>query len=71
MPSYIITLNESATDSELAEAKQHVKDQGGKIVHEYSLIKGFSFELPEGTVSTLAKKPYVASVEADQEVTIQ
>jgi hypothetical protein len=23
-------------------AKQHVIDQGGKIGHEYSLIKGFS-----------------------------
>lgn len=24
-------------------AKQHAKDQGGEITHEYSLIKGFAY----------------------------
>lgn len=27
----------------LYSAKKHATDQGGKIVHEYTLIKGFSY----------------------------
>lgn len=26
--------------------KQAVKDQGGKITHEYTLIKGFAYVIP-------------------------
>ncbi|KAK4466156.1 hypothetical protein QBC42DRAFT_259593 [Cladorrhinum samala] len=71
MPSYIVTLKPEATDSQLDDAKQKVKDQGGKITHEYSLIKGFAFEVEEGTVTTLAAQPYVEGLELDQEVTTQ
>jgi hypothetical protein len=38
-----ITLAKDASDSELEKAKQHVKDQGGEIVSEFSLIKGFTY----------------------------
>jgi hypothetical protein len=30
-------------------AKQHAKDQGGEITHEYSLIKGFAYVLTTTT----------------------
>ncbi|KAI1201377.1 hypothetical protein F5X97DRAFT_290339 [Nemania serpens] len=71
MPSYIVTLKDGATPEEIAEAKQHVKDQGGKITHEYSLIKGFAVEFPEDSVSALASHKHVKAVEPDQEVRTQ
>ncbi|KAI1113776.1 hypothetical protein F5Y14DRAFT_416534 [Nemania sp. NC0429] len=71
MPSYIVTLKDDATPEEVAEAKQHAKDQGGKITHEYNLIKGFAVEFPEGSVSTLESHKHVKAVEADQEVKTQ
>lgn len=40
-----VTLAKDAPHEELEKAKQHVKDQGGKIVHEFTLIKGFTYVL--------------------------
>jgi hypothetical protein len=38
-----ITLAKDASHDELDKAKQHVKDQGGEIVSEFTLIKGFTY----------------------------
>lgn len=38
-----VTLAKDAPVEELEKAKQHVKDQGGEIVSEFSLIKGFTY----------------------------
>lgn len=38
-----ITLAKDANKEDLEKAKQQVKDQGGKIVHEFTLIKGFTY----------------------------
>lgn len=52
-------------------AKQHAIDQGGKIEHEYNIIKGFSVSFPEGTVTTLDSHEAVKLVEADGIATTQ
>ncbi|KAJ4013925.1 hypothetical protein NW766_006166 [Fusarium irregulare] len=52
-------------------AKQHAIDQGGKIGHEYSLIKGFSVEFPHDSVQTLESHEHVKAVEADGEMKTQ
>ncbi|KAF7622996.1 hypothetical protein F9C07_2171058 [Aspergillus flavus] len=65
MPSYIVTCKENASAEEIEETKQHVRDQGGEITHEYSLIKGFAVTFPDGAVMTLESHPHVASVEPD------
>ncbi|RWA10181.1 hypothetical protein EKO27_g4921 [Xylaria grammica] len=52
MPTYIyshltqITCKKDATPDQVAAAKQHAKDQGGKITHEYNIIKGFAHGRP-------------------------
>ncbi|KAK4174029.1 hypothetical protein QBC36DRAFT_292833 [Triangularia setosa] len=71
MPSYIVTCKDDATPEQIAAAKQHAKDQGGTIGHEYDLIKGFQVTFPEGSVQALASHEHVKDVEADQEVRIQ
>ncbi|RDA95164.1 hypothetical protein CP533_1922, partial [Ophiocordyceps camponoti-saundersi (nom. inval.)] len=71
MPSYIVTLKDDATPEQVSEAKQHVRDQGGKIEHEYTLFKGFSVSFPKDAVTTLEAGPYVKAVEADGVVTTQ
>jgi hypothetical protein len=38
-----ITLKKDAPKEELDAAKKHVTDQGGKIVNEFTLIKGFTY----------------------------
>lgn len=38
-----ITLKKDAPQEELEAAKKKVTDQGGKIVSEFSLIKGFTY----------------------------
>jgi hypothetical protein len=38
-----VTLKENANEAELQKAKEHSKQQGGEIKHEFSLIKGFTY----------------------------
>jgi hypothetical protein len=38
-----VTLKENADASELQKAKDHCKNEGGEIKHEFSLIKGFTY----------------------------
>ncbi|KAF7537533.1 hypothetical protein G7Z17_g12838 [Cylindrodendrum hubeiense] len=71
MPTYIVSCKEGATDDQVKAVKQQAIDQGGKIEHEYTLIKGFSVSYPEGTVTTLESHEHVQAVEADQEVRTQ
>ncbi|KAI2625182.1 protease propeptide/inhibitor [Xylaria nigripes] len=71
MPSYIITCKDNATAEEIAATKQLAKDQGGKITHEYSLIKAFTVEFPSDQITTLASSEHVKRVEQDQEVRTQ
>ncbi|KAJ4018520.1 hypothetical protein NW752_005637 [Fusarium irregulare] len=77
MPSYIVkttsnvTCKDDASDDQVKAAKQHAIDQGGKIGHEYSLIKGFSVEFPHDSVQTLESHEHVKAVEADGEMKTQ
>ncbi|KAG7288090.1 hypothetical protein NEMBOFW57_007613 [Staphylotrichum longicolle] len=71
MPSYIVTCKDDASPEQVEAAKQHARDQGGKIGHEYSLIKGFQVIFDEGSVQTLENHEHVKAVEADQEVKTQ
>ncbi|KID80629.1 pyruvate dehydrogenase kinase, partial [Metarhizium brunneum ARSEF 3297] len=47
MPGYIVTCKDDATEDQIKAAKQHALDQGGKITHEYTLIKGFARRKPQ------------------------
>ncbi|KAM0557960.1 hypothetical protein ACHAPJ_005124 [Fusarium lateritium] len=69
MPTYIVTCKDDASPDQVESAKQHAKDQGGKITHEYNLIKGFAVEYPSDSVQTLESHEHVKAVEADKEVT--
>ncbi|KAI6780443.1 putative peptidase inhibitor i9 protein [Emericellopsis cladophorae] len=65
MPSYIVTCKEDASPEQVEEVKKHTKEQGGKIGHEYSIIKGFSVTFDDDAVTTLENHPHVKNVEAD------
>ncbi|KAI0161751.1 hypothetical protein GGR52DRAFT_561026 [Hypoxylon sp. FL1284] len=71
MPTYIVTCKPDATPEQVAAAKKHAVDQGGKIGHEYNLIKGFSVTFPEDAMTTLESNEHVKDVELDQEVRTQ
>ncbi|KAH7562912.1 hypothetical protein BM1_02432 [Bipolaris maydis] len=42
-PHPMITLKKDAPKEELDAAKKKVTDQGGKIINEFTLIKGFTY----------------------------
>ncbi|KAI1379350.1 hypothetical protein F4677DRAFT_408712 [Hypoxylon crocopeplum] len=71
MPTYIVTCKPDATPEQVAAAKKHAQDQGGKIGHEYNIIKGFSVTFPNDAMTTLESNENVQNVELDQEVKIQ
>ncbi|CAI7589889.1 unnamed protein product [Penicillium bialowiezense] len=69
MPTYLVTAKKDASPEEVEATKQHARDQGGEIKHEYSLIKGFSVAFPNDAVTTLESHEHVDNVELDQEAT--
>ncbi|AEO67088.1 4164ab30-21b6-4533-ad05-b1e132a3205f [Thermothielavioides terrestris] len=69
--SYIVTCKDGATDAEVEAAKQAARDQGGKIGHEYTLIKGFQVTFDDGIVHTLESHDHVKHVEEDSVVHTQ
>ncbi|KAG9497835.1 hypothetical protein J7337_010706 [Fusarium musae] len=82
MPSYIVTCKDDASDDQvksyvparkniLDSAKQHAIDQGGKITHEYSLIKGFAVQYDDDKIQTLENHEHVKTVEPDGEMKTQ
>ncbi|KAI3403519.1 hypothetical protein KGF56_003676 [Candida oxycetoniae] len=69
---YIVTLKEDCPDKTAESIKNQIKESGGKITNEFSLIKGFAVELPSVHADALGKKhPEIANVEEDKEVHIQ
>ncbi|KAH7133491.1 hypothetical protein EDB81DRAFT_804134 [Dactylonectria macrodidyma] len=71
MPTYIVSCKDDATPEQIQSAKDHAVEQGGKIEHEYSLIKGFSVSFPQDSITTLESHEHVKAVEADQPVHTQ
>lgn len=70
MSTFNVTLKEGASPEELENAKKTVEDQGGKITHTFSLIKGFTVEFPPNAVYALKSNNHI-TVEADGKVTTQ
>lgn len=70
MPSINVSLKEGAGADQLDAAKKQVTDQGGKITHEFKLIKGFTADMPDDKVSTMQSNDHI-NVEADGKVTTQ
>ncbi|KAM5433326.1 hypothetical protein McanMca71_004144 [Microsporum canis] len=72
MKSIIVSYPEGTPDSVIQKAKETIVEAGGKITHEYNLIKGFSAEAPEDLFENLKSMDasYPASIEEDQVVSV-
>ncbi|KAF8001302.1 hypothetical protein HF325_003803 [Metschnikowia pulcherrima] len=69
--NYIVTLNESATTQDVHGLKLKISEHGGKVLDEFSLIKGFSVNLPKPAADFLKDHHVVNTIEEDKEVKIQ
>ncbi|KAJ9666896.1 hypothetical protein H2201_003030 [Coniosporium apollinis] len=72
MPNKVINVSvkDGGDAGELEKLKKQIQDQGGKITHEFKLIKGFTAEVPDDAISTLQDNQHL-NVEPDQEVRTQ
>ncbi|OCK76801.1 hypothetical protein K432DRAFT_428466 [Lepidopterella palustris CBS 459.81] len=70
MSTINVTLKSGASPEELDNAKKTVTDQGGKIINEFKLIKGFTAQFPPDNVHSLKTNDHI-TVEADSEVKTQ
>ncbi|KAM0709217.1 hypothetical protein Q7P35_003254 [Cladosporium inversicolor] len=70
MPQINVSLKDGASADQLEAAKKQVTDQGGKIEHEFKLVKGFSASFPEDKVHTLSSNEHI-EVENDGKVSTQ
>lgn len=71
LKSYIITLKETASDTDVSQLKNQISKLGGEITTEYSLIKGFVAKLPEINAESIKLDSNIVSIEEDKEVKIQ
>ena len=71
MSKYIVGLLPTATEDELKNVAQTFEQQGGKILHQHTLFKGFTGELSDTKVNALESNPLVEGIEADSKVSIQ
>ncbi|KXT17971.1 hypothetical protein AC579_9634 [Pseudocercospora musae] len=62
--------DKNGDQSKYDAAKKQVEEQGGKIVDEYTLIKGFTAEFPDDKVHSLSTDDHI-NVENDGKVTTQ
>lgn len=69
--AYIVTLKETSTDADVSTVKLKISEFGGKIVDEFTLIKGFVAKLPAIHSLAIADHEHVLSIEEDREVHIQ
>ncbi|KAI2824768.1 hypothetical protein CBS147343_9698 [Aspergillus niger] len=67
---YIVSLKKESPPEELEKAKKTATDNGGKIVKEFALVKGFVVQYDDEQVSTLESSDHI-HVEKDSEVSIQ
>jgi len=71
MPQQInVTLKSDADASKLEDAKKKITEAGGKILHEFKLVKGFTAQVPDDHVSTLSADESL-TVEKDGQVSTQ
>ncbi|KAI9374544.1 hypothetical protein BJX61DRAFT_540668 [Aspergillus egyptiacus] len=72
--SVLVTYPKDTPDSVIESAKDSIKEAGGTITHEYSLVlKGFAAYAPEEAVqkiSTMSDAKYKPNIEQDQPVSI-
>ncbi|KAK0741762.1 hypothetical protein B0T21DRAFT_283691 [Apiosordaria backusii] len=68
--SVLISYPPETPDSIVDDAKKAIKDAGGIITHEYTLIKGFAAEVGGKVLETVSAwgEQYKVSVEENQEV---
>ncbi|KAK6454961.1 uncharacterized protein RJT20DRAFT_53980 [Scheffersomyces xylosifermentans] len=71
LKSYIVTLKETVSDADYSGLQATIKQLGGEVTSQFSLIKGFVAKLPEIHTSAIEKHDQVLSVEEDKEVKIQ
>lgn len=69
--SYIVTLKDTASLTDISAVKSKISDLGGKIVDEFSLIKGFLVKLPAIHTDAIKEHDQVLNIEEDSEVHIQ
>ncbi|QLQ77987.1 hypothetical protein HG537_0A02340 [Torulaspora globosa] len=72
--SYIVTLKDTVPEGEVSKFKQSIDSLGGAITHEFSLIKGYTVQLPESLHINKLKDGFgsiIANVEEDKEVNIK
>lgn len=72
--SFIVTLKKSVPEKEVKEFIDSVNGVGGQIVHEFSLIKGYSIKMPDKLSMSSFKSEHnnvIETVEEDKEVHTQ
>ncbi|CCE63923.1 hypothetical protein TPHA_0G00870 [Tetrapisispora phaffii CBS 4417] len=68
--TFIITLKDSVLDLHIEQFKKSVEDLGGKVTHEFKLIKAFTVQIPDLHINKLTSlhNDNIASVEEDSTV---
>ncbi|CCC71253.1 hypothetical protein NCAS_0G03660 [Naumovozyma castellii] len=71
MTNYIVTLKKATPDKEAKKVKESIDKLGGSVVHEFSLIKGYTVKLPDKLKLDALRHKHgdvIENIEEDKEV---
>jgi len=71
--NFIVTFKDDASEQKIADVKEQIKENGGQITQEYTLIKGFAASIPDAFLSNLQSlhADVIDAIEPDGKVTTQ
>ncbi|OJJ57643.1 hypothetical protein ASPSYDRAFT_90924 [Aspergillus sydowii CBS 593.65] len=68
MPKYIVSFKRDSPEDTVQQVKDQIRESGGNITHEYTLIRAIAVDLPEVSAMSaqvLGGHPHVERVEED------
>lgn len=69
--NYVVTLKDTASAEDVDSFKLKIGLLGGKVIEEFSLIKGFLVKMPKVAADSVLDHHLVHSIEEDKEMKIQ
>ncbi|KAI9326894.1 hypothetical protein BDR26DRAFT_876415 [Obelidium mucronatum] len=67
---YIVVFKDVSIQTQITQVTDQIKEWGGKVLHEYTLIKAVAVEIPDNLLEKLEDFSQIDYVEEDGDVSI-
>jgi len=68
---YSVVFKYHATKEQIQEYASRIDSSGGKVTHQYGIMKGLAAHIPDGFCNSLQSDSLISYIEPDSKVTTQ